>query len=110
MHERMCVYLLGTSCCVHLMHFCDGQVNLGGKTSSGAEVKDQYILRVGFRSITVTDSQFLINGKPFYFHGVDKHEDTDVSSPIKLVKQTSFKFFALFVRSFEEKDLITLHT
>lgn len=23
-------------------------------------------------------TQFLINGKPFYFHGVDKHEDADV--------------------------------
>ena len=23
-------------------------------------------------------TKFLINNKPFYFHGVDKHEDADV--------------------------------
>ena len=28
--------------------------------------------------VTVEGTQFLINGKPFYFHGVDKHKDADV--------------------------------
>ena len=40
---------------------------------------DQYRLKVGFRTVQVSGNEFLINGKPFYFHGVDKHEDTDVS-------------------------------
>jgi len=29
---------------------------------------------VGIRTIRVTNSQFLINEKPYYFYGVDKHE------------------------------------
>ena len=41
-------------------------------------VHDQYRLKVGFRTIQVSGNEFLINGKPFYFHGVDKHEDADV--------------------------------
>ena len=40
---------------------------------------DQYRLKVGFRTVQVSGNEFLINGKPFYFHGVDKHEDADVS-------------------------------
>ncbi len=27
----------------------------------------------------MTQTQFLINGKPFYLNGVDRHEDWDVS-------------------------------
>ena len=42
-------------------------------------VTDIYRLSVGLREVTVTEDQFLINGKPFYFHGVSKHEDWDVS-------------------------------
>lgn len=40
---------------------------------------DFYTLPVGIRTVAVTESKFLINGKPFYFHGVNKHEDSDVS-------------------------------
>jgi len=40
---------------------------------------DVYRLKsIGIRTISVTQTQFLINGKPFYFHGVDKHEDSDL--------------------------------
>ena len=42
---------------------------------------DVYPLPVGIRTVQVTSTQFLINGKPFYFHGVNKHEDSDVSVP-----------------------------
>lgn len=42
-------------------------------------MSDFYTLPVGIRTVAVTESQFLINGKPFYFHGVNKHEDADVS-------------------------------
>uniref|UniRef100_A0A671TPH4 Beta-glucuronidase n=1 Tax=Sparus aurata TaxID=8175 RepID=A0A671TPH4_SPAAU len=41
-------------------------------------VKDMYTLPVGIRSVAVTSTQFLINDKPFYFHGVNKHEDSDI--------------------------------
>lgn len=42
-------------------------------------MSDFYTLPVGIRTVAVTKNQFLINGKPFYFHGVNKHEDSDVS-------------------------------
>ncbi|XP_069556770.1 beta-glucuronidase-like [Brachyistius frenatus] len=40
--------------------------------------EDVYTLPVGIRTVQVTSSQFLINNKPFYFHGVNKHEDSDI--------------------------------
>ncbi|XP_077360838.1 beta-glucuronidase [Festucalex cinctus] len=40
--------------------------------------KDVYALPVGIRTVRVSSSQFLINNKPFYFHGVNKHEDADI--------------------------------
>lgn len=40
---------------------------------------DSYRLAVGLRTVEVRDMQFLINGKPFYFLGVGKHEDAHVS-------------------------------
>nr|XP_057943998.1 beta-glucuronidase [Doryrhamphus excisus] len=40
--------------------------------------EDVYTLPVGIRTVAVTSTQFLINGKPFYFHGVNKHEDADI--------------------------------
>uniref|UniRef100_A0A8C2A5U9 Beta-glucuronidase n=1 Tax=Cyprinus carpio TaxID=7962 RepID=A0A8C2A5U9_CYPCA len=39
---------------------------------------DVYTLPVGIRTVKVTSTQFLINNKPFYFHGVNKHEDADI--------------------------------
>ncbi|KAK2117388.1 hypothetical protein P7K49_004274 [Saguinus oedipus] len=53
------------------------EVRLTAQTSVGP-VSDFYTLPVGIRTVAVTESQFLINGKPFYFHGVNKHEDADI--------------------------------
>lgn len=39
---------------------------------------DVYTESFGIRSIKVTEKEFLINGKPFYFQGFGKHEDSDV--------------------------------
>ncbi|KAK6179764.1 hypothetical protein SNE40_012049 [Patella caerulea] len=39
---------------------------------------DVYRLPIGIRVVNVTSDQFLINNKPFYCHGVDKHEDSDI--------------------------------
>lgn len=47
---------------------------------NGALLEDVYTLPVGIRTVHVTSTQFLINGRPFYFHGVNKHEDADVSA------------------------------
>ena len=41
---------------------------------------DLYRQPIGIRSVEVTETQFLINGKPFYFHGFAKHEDADVGT------------------------------
>lgn len=39
---------------------------------------DCYDLPVGIRTVEVKGNQFLINGKPFYFKGLAKHEDSDI--------------------------------
>ncbi|XP_022085658.1 beta-glucuronidase-like isoform X2 [Acanthaster planci] len=39
---------------------------------------DVYRLPVGFRTVSVNNKKLFINNKPFYFHGVNKHEDSDV--------------------------------
>ena len=39
---------------------------------------DVYRQPFGVRTINVTDTQILINNKPFYCHGAGKHEDSDV--------------------------------
>uniref|UniRef100_A0A2K6GWS6 Glucuronidase beta n=1 Tax=Propithecus coquereli TaxID=379532 RepID=A0A2K6GWS6_PROCO len=52
-------------------------VKLTAQTAAGP-ASDFYTLPVGIRTVAVTESQFLINGKPFYFHGVNKHEDADI--------------------------------
>ena len=38
--------------------------------------EDEYELPYGFRSVEVRGKEFLINGRPFYFKGYGKHEDT----------------------------------
>ncbi|XP_029304657.1 beta-glucuronidase [Cottoperca gobio] len=40
--------------------------------------EDVYTIPVGIRTVNVTSTQFLINNMPFYFHGVNKHEDSDI--------------------------------
>lgn len=39
------------------------------------QVVDRYSLPIGLRDVRVEGTQFLINGKPFYFRGFGKHED-----------------------------------
>ncbi|XP_068124687.1 beta-glucuronidase isoform X2 [Hyperolius riggenbachi] len=53
------------------------EVKMKANTDSGS-VDDVYTLPVGIRTVQVSGQQFLINGKPFYFHGVNKHEDCDI--------------------------------
>lgn len=38
--------------------------------------EDRYQIPYGIRTVEVKGSEFLINGKPFYFKGYGKHEDT----------------------------------
>ncbi|XP_034994652.1 beta-glucuronidase [Zootoca vivipara] len=44
----------------------------------GTVSEDTYTQPVGIRTVQVTRNKFLINEKPFYFHGVNKHEDSDI--------------------------------
>ena len=44
-------------------------------TDAAGALLDIYRETCGLRSVEVTDSQFLINGEPFYFRGFGKHED-----------------------------------
>ena len=41
-------------------------------------ISDSYRLPVGIRTVEVKGTQFLINGRPFYFKGFGKHEDMDI--------------------------------
>jgi beta-glucuronidase len=42
-------------------------------------VVDIYRLpHIGIRIIRLTDSKFLVNERPFYFHGANAHEDSDI--------------------------------
>ncbi|XP_018102417.1 beta-glucuronidase isoform X2 [Xenopus laevis] len=66
----------------YLMHEDPGylyslEVMILAKNGNGS-VEDIYVLPVGIRTVHISGDQFLINGKPFYFHGVNKHEDYDV--------------------------------
>ncbi|XP_033101036.1 beta-glucuronidase-like [Anneissia japonica] len=47
------------------------------KIEDGSD-EDMYDVAVGIRTVEVTKTKFLINGKPFYFLGVGKHEDADI--------------------------------
>ena len=42
------------------------------------EILDTYSVATGIRSIKVSGSKFLLNGKPFYFKGFGKHEDSPI--------------------------------
>ncbi|KAK6179765.1 hypothetical protein SNE40_012050 [Patella caerulea] len=48
------------------------------KVMLDGSVIDVYRLPVGIRVVNVTSEKFLINNTPFYCHGVDKHEDSDI--------------------------------
>ncbi len=52
------------------------EVNLQNEES---EIIDIYRLKIGVRSLAWDDKQFLINGRPIYFRGFGKHEDSDVT-------------------------------
>lgn len=53
------------------------QFNAQLKSADG-KVLDTYTVSTGIRSVEVKGTQFLINGKPFYFTGFGRHEDTAV--------------------------------
>lgn len=42
------------------------------------ELVDTYSIAVGVRTVVVRGQQFLVNGKPFYFTGFGKHEDSPI--------------------------------
>ncbi|TRY57227.1 hypothetical protein DNTS_003300 [Danionella cerebrum] len=63
----------------YLMHENHGHLyNMEVQLMAEDGQADVYTLPVGVRTVQVTNTQFLINNKPFYFHGVNKHEDADV--------------------------------
>ncbi|MGG4146721.1 beta-glucuronidase [Paenibacillus algorifonticola] len=44
----------------------------------GGEIIDEYDQPFGIRTVEVAGGKFLINGKPFYFKGFGKHEDSPI--------------------------------
>lgn len=53
------------------------QVELLG-TDGDSKVIDTYTVSTGIRSVKISGMQFLLNGKPFYFTGFGKHEDSAI--------------------------------
>lgn len=45
---------------------------------NGTQELDVYEEKCGIRSISFDDKNFMINGRPFYFRGFGKHEDSNV--------------------------------
>lgn len=67
-----------TLCVTYAQFWAPGQGNLYDLTVQlvdGSQVRDSYTLPVGIRTVEVRGTQFLINGKPFYFKGFGMHED-----------------------------------
>lgn len=63
----------------YLMHPKPGYLyHIKAKLLDSDKLVDEYKLKSGVRTITLTNSSFLINNKPFYFLGFGKHEDSDV--------------------------------
>lgn len=52
------------------------EVFLNGANS---EPIDIYRLKIGVRTLHWNSREFLINGKPIYFRGFGRHEDSDVN-------------------------------
>lgn len=46
--------------------------------SKTEELQDVYRCKVGVRTLSWNNSSFMINGKPIYFRGFGRHEDSDV--------------------------------
>lgn len=73
----------------YLMHADPGYMySLEVRLSTPAEpTMDVYRMKFGFRQLAWSATQFLINGKPIYFRGFGKHEDSDVSGILFFSKQ-----------------------
>lgn len=51
---------------------------------------DVYRMKFGFRTLAWNEKEMLINGKPIYFRGFGRHEDSDVSGGKFLVFRSDF--------------------
>lgn len=51
---------------------------------------DVYRLKIGVRTLHWNSKEFLINGKPIYFRGFGRHEDSDVKFNRKTVQTYYF--------------------
>ena len=54
------------------------QVTLYNDPSPSNLIDIYRIPHIGIRTIRLTNSQFLVNERPFYFHGANAHEDSDI--------------------------------
>ena len=60
--------------------------------SSRNNLTDVYRIRFGFRTVKVDGTDFLINGKPFYFKGFGMHEDAEVRFYLNLLSRNPTKW------------------
>lgn len=68
-------------------------------SSDVQENLDVYRLKIGVRSLHWNSKEFLINGKPIYFRGFGRHEDSDVRFIDFLYFLPRLEFTLFFYRS-----------
>ena len=62
-----------------VMHSLEVSIGWGVNEGGMENVKwDTYTQPVGLRQVTFSSTSLMINHKPFYFHGVARHEDSNV--------------------------------
>lgn len=64
------------------------------------EIIDVYRLKIGVRSLQWNAREFLINGKPIYFRGFGRHEDSDVCKLVTFIlhRSQTLTFVTIFVQ------------
>jgi beta-glucuronidase len=67
-----------THLCTEQSYLYTLQVSIYEDTTSRKLLDIYRLPHVGIRTIRLTDSQLLVNERPFYFHGANAHEDSDI--------------------------------
>ena len=64
--------------CTEASYLYTLEVTLYDEASPTNAIDVYRIPHIGIRTIRLTDSKFLVNERPFYFHGTNAHEDSDI--------------------------------
>ena len=68
------------------------------KLKEGKDIKEEVVLKTGFRRIDIENGQILLNGKKVIFRGVNRHE-FDCNTGRAISKETTFEDLKLLKRN-----------